>query len=160
MRRSVVVTVAAAILVGGCYSLQIPEEIRDSPRRSIYGISCTEPYALTIGCGKSWLTTIQVEIDGNRFYVASTADGHVVLIGDSFGHAVASADLSFVTLGSIDPEAKRLANALKVVQQRLAAAAIRVLQITVITNFGEVDGYLVETDGDAMTALGATTTGQ
>jgi hypothetical protein len=155
VNRFIPIALVFAMLASGCYSTHIPAEFKASPRRSIYGLSCTDPYALTNGCGPAWLTTIPLEIQGVQFLTSSTADGHVILMGDSFGHAVASSLPSFITLGAADPEAERLKKALEVVRQCLAAAAINILEVTVVTNFGEVDGYLVVTDGDAMTALRA-----
>ena len=96
---------------------------------------------------------IPLEIEGHPFFVSATADGHVVMIGDSFGHGFAASHPSGVTLGAVDPEADRLKEGLLAVQRCLVRANIKILEVVVLTNFGEVDGYFVVTDGDAMGAL-------
>ena len=155
--RSQTLIVAVLSLATGCATPHIPHELRDSERLSVHKMTCSHPYLLSVGCKMSMIGTIPVELDGATFWVAGSADGRIVAVSDSLGHAAGSSYIGIVTLGTVDVQAARLAKAVQVVLARLKSAGLQVTETVVVTNWGEVQAYLVFTDGDAMKVLGVST---
>ncbi len=146
--------VALLALNVGCVTARIPPDLRDSKRLSVYDITCSEPYQLSVGCKMAIIGTIPVELNGIHFRIAGTVDGRVIAVSDSLGHAAGSSLVGMATLFTVDTQAARLAEAVQAVRAHLVAAGLKITDTIVVTNLGEVQAYLVFTDGNALKALG------
>ena len=135
--------------------MDVPDDIEYSETRSIYRMSCETPYELQVGCELGIIANIPFELEGRTVRLSSTQDGKTLVVTNNFGKEIGSAIFEGLTYGLIDPSAVDLGHAIRIIINELETKGIKVLDIIVIRELFDAMGYILTTDGDALTELGA-----
>ena len=158
MRRAIV-KVTIALSLSGCIAMDVPDDIKYSETISSFKFSCEQPYALTRGCNSWNYANIPFEIEGRNVHLAATDDGHVLVVTNNMGDEFGSVVFEGLTFHAYDRSARDMGWAIRNIVDRLGAEGVKVLDIKVISVMLDVWGYVLVTDGDALSALGVAPSG-
>jgi len=131
-------------------------EDKDIPSNAVATMSfitanCNSPFQLTQNCSFWDGADLNVAIGGMDLKIAATQSGDTILLmsGDHIKNMFASA----FSLGISNAKSEASKKALEITTEFLENRGIKIQKITKLVSDGGIDGYFLETDGDAFSAL-------
>lgn len=135
--------------------MKVPNDLEVSQTYPMGDMSCDQPVKLEVGCS-SWNFADIAYDDGDlHVKLSSTLDGSTLVVVNSASTELGSAIFELLTLQLVDPSALELAVGVRRITETLSGHDIEVVDIYVLTSFLDIWGYILFTDGDALSALGA-----
>lgn len=137
-------------LVAGCASTTVVTDAQGHEAINTVGMTCKKPYELSRDCSIWSGATRKIDIEGFELKIAGSEAGTEVLVMDA--HLFKNSMSDIFTLNS--PTHSQASNqSYNSVKKVLTAENISIKKAVPLRSFGNVDGYVLELDGDGYKKL-------
>jgi len=138
----------------GCAVMDVDDDVDYSDIISTYHMTCAEPIVLDIGCDERWLADLRLFHQGHYVDFSASSDGSTLLIAAPADRSLHHDLFQLSGTRNVSAPARQLTRSMKYFVAELEAAGIRLVDTKVVHRFFDLYAYVLEFDGDALTALG------
>jgi len=134
-----------------CASTPVAPEAAGENPISTVGMTCSKPYRLTRDCSLMWGASREVFVEGYRIKVAGSEAGDVILVMEPDVLENALSGTPFVLNSPVHSQSTN--NSFYALRCFLDAEKIEVTRVRAVTSFGNIDGDVLELNGDGYSLL-------
>lgn len=139
------------MLSSGCATVQVIDKGKKSDHISTFSLTCKKPYIFTQDCSNWWGANRTITIEQYDVKIAGSCNGNIILVMDA--HLLKNTFLSNPFLLNAPRHSHAVNNSFEAVQKVLRESKIEILKVVPVKAMGNIDGYVLETDGDGYSIL-------